>query len=87
MKPSWIHLKISWRSASKGIDHFNALPRGRGEIHDYKAIIHLHPVLNDPNIMSKILNEFGLTEEIHGLSRIRVVRDLTNQYRVEKIVI
>ena len=54
------------------------------EIHDFKAMIYLNPVLNQPEIISKILNEFGLNEEIQGLSGIRVINDLSNHYRVEQ---
>lgn len=80
----WACLKKAGDPRVKGIDHFNDLPRGRVEIHDFKAMIYLNPVLNQPEIISKIMNEFGLNEEIQGLSGIRVINDLSNHYRVEQ---
>ncbi len=80
----WACLKKAGDPRVKGIDHFNDLPRGRVEIHDFKAMIYLNPVLNQPEIISKIMNEFGLNEEIQGLRGIRVINDLSNHYRVEQ---
>ena len=78
----WARLKKAGDPRVKGIQNYNDLPRGRVEIRDFKAIIYLNPVLNQSKIVSKILNEFGLNEEIQGLRGIRVINDLSSHYRV-----
>ena len=71
----WTRLKNVGDPRVKGMDSFDGMPRGRVEISGFRAAVYLHPDLNRPEIVKKILKEFGLNKRMQGLDGIRIVSD------------
>ena len=76
----WTRLKKAGDPRVKGMDSFDGIPRGRVEIHGCRATVYLHPDMNRPEIITRILNEFGLHKRIQGLDVIRIVSDGSMHY-------
>ena len=79
----WTRLKNDGDPRVKGMDSFDGMPRGRVEIYGFRAVVYLHPDLNRPKIVKKILNEFGLHKRMQGLDGIRIVSDGSMHYRTK----
>lgn len=77
----WDRLRQAGDPRIKGIDHYNDIPRGRVEIKDFKATVFMHPELTRPDILSRVLNEFGLCRSLQSLDDIRIVSDLSDHYQ------
>ena len=79
----WNRMKNVGDPRVRGMDCFDGIPRGRVEIYGFRAAVYLHPDLNRPEILSKILNEFGLNKRMQGLDEIRIVSDGSMHYRTK----
>ena len=77
----WNRLKEAGDPRVKGMDRCQDIPRGRVDIRDFRAVVFLHPELTRPDILSRIMNEFGLCRRLHPLDDIRIVSSLPDPCR------
>lgn len=71
--------KAEWAKLSKKLTQgkpFNYFPRGRVEIKNAKATIYLNPYLNTPDITSKIIEEFDISD-----LEIKIKNDGSDHYK------
>lgn len=59
---------------------FDYYPRGRVEIRNAKATVYLNPDINNQEVQSFIVNQFGLTEK-NLIKSVRFVSDGSNHYK------
>ena len=76
----WQLLREQGSPAVKGHARYDDFPRGRVEISNFTARVFLHPLLQQAEIRRRIIMEFGLSEEIQGLTDIRFITDYSEHY-------
>ena len=69
----WNRMKEAGDLRIKKMERPDDLPYGRVEIKDFSAAVCLHPRMNRPEIIKKILNEFGLCKKMQSLDRIMII--------------